>query len=97
MNTQEVSPRISLLQQPLGPQLNEEMATYDWSRAWSEKELAAFEDVKQAIIESCSLHYPDDAKALVIETNPSIYGRGSALYQYGEDKGIKLIASMGRK
>jgi hypothetical protein len=35
-------------------------ATYDWSNAWSERELETFADIKQAVIESCSLHYPKD-------------------------------------
>ena len=54
-------------------------ATYDWSNAWSERELETFADIKQAVIESCSLHYPDNDKTLVIETDASDYGWGSAL------------------
>ncbi len=72
-------------------------ATYDWTNAWSEKELAAFDDVKQAVIDSCSLHYPDNSKTMVIETDASDYGWGSVLYQYGDDKVIQPIAFMGRK
>ena len=72
-------------------------ATYDWSNAWSERELETFADIKQAVIESCSLHYPDNDKTLVIETDASDYGWGSALYQYGADKVIEPIAFMGRK
>ena len=70
---------------------------YDSSNAWSEKELAALDDIKQAVIESCSLHYPDERKTLVIETDASDYGWGSVLYQIGEVKVIEPIAFMGRK
>ena len=72
-------------------------AEYDWKNAWNEEELAALEDVKQAVIDSCSLHYPDDEKMLVIETDASDYGWGSCLYQFGENKIIEPIAFMGRK
>ena len=50
------------------PLYNMTTASYDWSTAWSDKELLALEDIKQAVIQSCSLHYPDDSKVLVIET-----------------------------
>lgn len=42
----------------------------DWSNAWSDKELAAVADIKQAVI---------DSKVLVIETDASDYGWGSVL------------------
>jgi hypothetical protein len=48
-------------------------------------------------IDSCSLHFPDNNKTLVIETDASDYGWGSALYQYGTDKIIEPIDFMGRK
>ena len=54
-------------------------------------------DIKQAVIESCSLRYPDNDKTLVIETDASDYGWGSALYQNGADKVIEPIAFMDRK
>jgi hypothetical protein len=72
-------------------------ASYDWSTAWSDKELLALEDIKQAVIQSCALHYPDDSKVLVIETDASDYGWGSVIYQVGADKVIEPIAFMGRK
>jgi hypothetical protein len=31
-------------------------ASYDWSTAWSDKELLALEGIKQAVIQSCTLH-----------------------------------------
>jgi len=46
------------------PLYNMTTSTYDWTNAWSTNELVAFEDIKQAVIESCSLHYPDDNKTL---------------------------------
>ena len=79
------------------PLYNMTTSSYDWSNAWSEKEIAALNDIKQAVIGSCSLHFPDDNKTLVIETDASDYGWGSVLYQYGEDKVIEPIAFMGRK
>ena len=79
------------------PLYNMTTSSYDWSNAWSEKEIAALNDIKQAVIDSCSLHFPDDNKTLVIETDASDYGWGSVLYQYGEDKVIEPIAFMGRK
>jgi hypothetical protein len=66
-----------------------------WSTAWSDKELLALEDIKQAVIQSCALHYPDDSKVLVIETDASDYGWGSVIYQVGADKVIEPIAFMG--
>ena len=72
-------------------------ASYDWSTAWSDKELLALEGIKQAVIQSCTLHYPDDSKVLVIETDASDYGWGSVIYQVGADKVIEPIAFMGRK
>lgn len=63
-------------------------ASYDSSTAWSNKELSALEDIKQAVIESYSLHYRDDSKVLVIETDAS---------DYGADKVIESIAFMGCK
>jgi len=68
------------------PLYNMTTSTYDWSNAWSTSELTAFEDIKQAVIESCSLHYPDDSKTLIIETDASDYGWGSVLYQVGATK-----------
>ena len=40
------------------PSYNMTTASYDWSTAWSDKELLALEDIKQAVIQSCALHYP---------------------------------------
>ena len=51
------------------PLYNMTTASYDWSTAWFDKELLSLEDIKQAVIQSCSLHYPDDSKVLVIETD----------------------------
>ena len=79
------------------PLNNMTTASYDWSTAWSDKELLALEDIKQAVIQSCALHYPDDSKVLVIETDASDYGWGSVIYQVGADKVIEPIAFMGRK
>ena len=79
------------------PLYNMTTSTYDWTNAWSDKEVAALEDIKQAVIDSCSLHYPDESKVLVIETDASDYGWGSVLYQIGLDKVIEPIAFMGRK
>ena len=79
------------------PLYNMTTTSYDWSNAWSAKELAALDDIKKAVIDSCSLHYPDENKTLVIETDASDYGWGSVLYQIGEDKVIEPIAFMGRK
>jgi len=79
------------------PLYNMTTSSYDWTNAWSTSELAAFDDIKQAVIESCSLHYPDDNKTLIIETDASDYGWGSVLYQVGADKIIEPIAFMGRK
>jgi hypothetical protein len=72
-------------------------ASYDWSTAWSDKELLALEDIKQAVIQSCALHYPDDSKVLIIETDASDYEWGSVLYQVGADKVIEPRAFMVRK
>ena len=79
------------------PLYNMTTASYDWSTAWSDKELLSLEDIKQAVFQSCSLHYPDDSKVLVIETDAFDYGWGSVLYQVGADKVIEPIAFMGRK
>ena len=37
------------------PLYNMTTSSYDWSNAWSEKEIAALNDIKQAVIDSCSL------------------------------------------
>jgi len=58
----------------------------DGSNTRTDNELAAFDDIKQAVIESCSLHYPDDKKTLIIKTDASDYGWGSVLFQVGENK-----------
>ena len=79
------------------PLYNMTTASYDWSTAWSDKEILALEDIKQAVVQSCSLHYPDYSKVLVIETDASDYGWGSVIYQVGTDKVIEPIAFMGRK
>jgi hypothetical protein len=71
------------------PLYNMTTSSYDWTNAWSTSELAAFDDIKQAVIESCSLHYPDDNKTLIIETDASDYGWGSVLYQVGADEVIE--------
>ena len=72
------------------PLYNMTTPTYDWSNAWSEKELAALDDIKQPVIESCSLQYPDEEKTLVIETDASDYGWGSVLYQIGKDANSQM-------
>ena len=56
------------------PLYNMTTSTYDWTNAWSDKEIAVLEDIKQAVIDSCSLHYPDENKVLVIETDTPDYG-----------------------
>ena len=48
------------------PLYNMTTPSYDWSTAWSDKELLALKDIKQAVIQSCALHYPDDSKVLII-------------------------------
>ena len=45
-------------------------------------------NIKQAVIQSCALHYPDYSKVLIIETGASDYGWGSVIYQ--------VIAFIGR-
>jgi hypothetical protein len=34
-------------------------------------EIAAFDDLKQAVLDCCALHYPDTTKFLVLETDAS--------------------------
>ena len=49
------------------PLYNMATSAYDWSNAWSDKELAALDDIKQTVIESSSLHYLDYNKILIFQ------------------------------
>ena len=53
---------------------------YDWKTCWNPTEIAAFEDLKQAVLDCCALHYPDANKFLVLETDASTTGWGYVLY-----------------
>jgi hypothetical protein len=55
---------------------------YDWKACWTPIEIAAFDDLKQAVLDCCALHYPDATKFLVLETDASSTGWGYVLYQY---------------
>ena len=39
---------------------------YDY---WTPIEIAAFDDLKQAVLDSCALHYPDTTKFLVLASD----------------------------
>ena len=47
---------------------------YDWKTCWTPIEIAAFDDLKQAALDCCALHYPDATKFLVPETDASTTG-----------------------
>jgi hypothetical protein len=53
---------------------------YDWKACWTPIEIAAFDDLKQAVLDCCALHYPDATKFLVLETDASSTGWGYVLY-----------------
>ena len=55
---------------------------YDWKSCWNPTEIAAFVDLKQAILDCCALYYPDAFKFLVLETDASTTGWGYVLYQF---------------
>ena len=55
---------------------------YDWKSCWNPTEIAAFDDLKQAVLDCCALHYPDASKFLVLETDASTTGWGYVLYQF---------------
>ena len=57
-------------------------AEYDWKSCWNPTEIAAFDDLKQAVLDCCALHYPDASKFLVLETDASTTGWGYVLYQF---------------
>ena len=54
---------------------------YDWKACWTPIEIAAFDDLKQAVLDCCALHYPDTTKFLVLETDDSTTGWGCVLHQ----------------
>ncbi len=35
---------------------------YDWKACWTPIEIAAFDDLKPAVLDCCALHYPDATK-----------------------------------
>ena len=55
---------------------------YDWKACWTPIEIAAFDDLKQAVLDCCALHYPHTTKFLVLETDASTTGSGYVLYQF---------------
>ena len=55
---------------------------YDWKACWTPLEIAAFDDLKQAVLDCCALHYPDTTKFLVLETDASTTDWGYVLYQF---------------
>lgn len=54
---------------------------YDWKACWTPLEIAAFEDLKQTVLDCCAL-VPDTNKFLVLETDASTTGWGYVLYQF---------------
>jgi len=69
------------------------MATsdYNWKTSWNPVEIAAFDDLKQAVLNCCALHYPDTNKFLVLETDASSTGWEFVLYQF-DDKAYTIGA-----
>jgi len=55
---------------------------YDWKACWTSLEIAAFDDLKQSVLDCCALHYPDTTKFLVLETDASTTSWGYVLYQF---------------
>ena len=55
---------------------------YNWTTCWNPIEIAAFDDLKQAVLDCCALHYPDATKYLVLETDASNTGWGYVLYRF---------------
>jgi hypothetical protein len=47
---------------------------YDWKACWTPLEIAAFDVLKQVVLDCCALHYPDTTKFLVLETDASTIG-----------------------
>ena len=54
---------------------------FDWKACWTPLEIAAFDDLKQTVLDCCALHYPDTTKFLVLETDASTTGWGYVLYR----------------
>jgi len=40
---------------------------YDWKACWTPFEIAVFDDLKQAVLDYCALHYPDTTKFLILK------------------------------
>jgi len=57
---------------------------YNWKTTWNPVEIAAFYNLKQAVLDCCTLHYPDINKFLVLETDASSTGWGFVLYQFDD-------------
>jgi hypothetical protein len=53
--------------------------------AWTDENKQAFNDMQLAIGSAQKLHFVDDSKEVILQTDASDYGIGSALYQVGDD------------
>ena len=53
--------------------------------SWSDEDKQAFNDMQLAIGSAQKLHFVDDSKEVILQTDASDYGIGAALYQVGDD------------
>jgi hypothetical protein len=73
-------PRYSEITAPLFGMLHK---TFDWGNrsAWTEDYEAIFRSLKDALLNSCSIFYPDYSLAWTLRTDASIVGVSAALFQ----------------
>jgi hypothetical protein len=65
---------------------------------WSEKEMAAFTQLKQSLVQAPTLATPDNTKPYVLHTDASGYAVGATLSQdFGLGRGLQPVAFMSKK
>ena len=63
---------------------------------WTEECKVGFTNLKQALISTLILAYPDYSKAFILETDTSLKGLGIVLSQRGDDGTVRVIAYVSR-
>ena len=63
---------------------------------WTEECEVGFTNLKQALISTPILAYPDYSKAFILETDASLKGLGAVLSQRGDDGMVRVIAYVSR-
>ena len=64
---------------------------------WGDEQQAAFDYLRNRLIDSVELYIPDPARDFVIACDSSIYGIGGALYQVDDDNNLRVCAWYSRQ